>query len=190
MKEVDVRRKIFRMLRLMGYWPITQTDATICPRCKTQVKPPIGRPDILVLNPRGRTAVVEVKILRPTEQSFPFDRITPEQHQWLDRWEADGGLGYLGLGAIRPHKSKDYLEHLWLVDWSRWKEIEGLVSPIQSSIPLVAGKGMRRELQENHYDLTTLLEPWRVQHSSAGWQVPARHTALPQEMLQCNLVPA
>jgi hypothetical protein len=181
MKEVDVRRKIFRMLRLMGYWPITQTDATICPRCKTKVKPPIGRPDILVLNPVGRTAVVEVKVLRRNDASFSFDRISPEQRRWLDKWEADGGLGYIALGAIRPHKSKDYLEHLWLVDWYRWKEIEGLVSPIQNSIPLVAGKGMRRELQVHHYDLTTLLDSWQVQHSSKEWKLPAGHTVLPQE---------
>ena len=181
MKEVHVRRKIFRILRLMGYWPITQTDATICPRCKTKVKPPIGRPDILVLNPVGRTAVVEVKVLRRNDASFPFDRISPEQRQWLDRWEADGGLGYIALGAIIPRKTKDYLENLWLVDWNCWKEVEGLVSPIQSSIPLVAGKGMRRELQERHYDLTTLLAPWQMKPSTGEWVLPAKHSVLPQE---------
>ena len=184
MKETDVRRKVFRMLRLLGYWPITQTDATICPRCRTKVKPPIGRPDILVLNPTGRTVVVEVKVLRRNDASFPFDRITPEQHKWLDKWEADGGLGYVGLGAIRPHNSKDYLEHLWLVDWSRWKEVEGLVSPIQDSIPFVAGKGMRRELQDNHYDLVTMLGRWGLARDNGDWHLPERHSAWPEETLQ------
>jgi len=181
MKEADVRRMIFKSLRVLGYWPITQTDATICPRCKTKVKPPIGRPDILVLHPTGRTMVVEVKVLRPGEKSFPMNRITPEQRQWLGRWAEDGGQGYLALGAIRKRGSRDYLEHFWLVDWTAWTETEGLVSPIQSSIPLAAGKGMRRELQENDYSLTTMLGPWALRRDNGVWELPEGHSAWPEE---------
>ena len=36
-----------------------------------------------MLNPTGRTVVVEVKVLRRNDASFPFDRITPEQHKWF-----------------------------------------------------------------------------------------------------------
>jgi hypothetical protein len=183
MKEADVRRQVFRMAHKgLGYWPITQTDASVCPRCRTKVKPPIGRPDILWLHPFTSSRVCEVKILRAGEQSFPFDRITQEQRQWLDRWEADGGLGYLAIGALRPHNSKTYLDHLWLVDWAAWKEVEGLVSPIQLSIPLVASKGMRRELQDNHHDMVTLLEPWRLSRDNGTWQLPPGHSAWPQEV--------
>jgi hypothetical protein len=182
MNEADVRRKIYRMLRELGYWPITQTDASICPKCGTRTVPPIGRPDILVLHPTVQPAVVEVKSLRRTETSFPFDRITPEQRQWLDRWQEVGGLGYLALGVIRPHGTKGYLDYLWLVDWADWKEIEGLVTPIQNSIPLEAGKGMRRELQERRLDLLTLLSRWDLHDRQTGrWRLPGEHSAWPKE---------
>jgi hypothetical protein len=182
MNESDVRRKIYRLLRELDYWPITNTNTSICPRCKAQVKPTIGRPDILVLHPKTRPIVVEVKCLRQSETSFPFNRVTPEQHTWLNRWEEDGGLGYLALGVLRPHRSRVYLDHLWLVDWAYWKEIEGLVSPIQNSIPLTAGKGMRQELQAHQLDLLTLLRHCSLHDAATGqWQLPAGHSAWPEE---------
>ena len=182
MNEADVRGKVFKTLRLLGYWPITQTDATICPRCRTKVKPPIGRPDILVLHPTAKDLVVEVKALRPADTAFPFDRISPEQRKWLDRWEEVGGRGYIGLGAIRKHQSRDHLEYLWLVDWTDWKEIEGLVSPIQSSIPFAAGKGMRRAIQEHDYCLPAMLKPWALARQNGAWEIPDAHSAWPQEV--------
>ena len=182
MKEKDVRQKVFHTVRQLGYWPITQTDAAICPRCRTKIKPPIGRPDILVLHPMGRSIVIEVKALRPDEKSLSFNSITPEQRRWLDRWQQDGGLGYLAIGALRRHNSKIYLEHLWLVDWWSWKEVEGLVSPIQNSIPLMVGKGMRRKLQDNRYDMVTLLDSWHLARDNGTWQLSPGHSARPQEV--------
>ncbi|NIV32718.1 MAG: hypothetical protein GWN58_25720 [Anaerolineae bacterium] len=181
MNEADVRRKVYRLLRELGYWPITQTDATVCPKCGTRSIPPIGRPDILVLHPTQRSVVVEVKSLRRTETSFPFKRVTPEQRQWLDRWEEAGGLGYLAVGVLRPHKTKTYLDHLYLVDWTAWKEAEGLVSPIQGSIPLEAGKGTRRVLQEKHLDILNLLRHWALHSEDGRWQLPKGHSAWPEE---------
>ena len=181
MNEADVRRKIYRLLREVGYWPITQTDATICPKCNTRSVPPIGRPDILVLHPTEGCAVVEVKSLRRTEKSFPFDRITDQQRKWLDRWEDDGGRGYLALGVLRPHGSKTYLDYLYLVDWAYWKEIEGLVRPIQLSIPLIAGKGTRQELQAKHLDILTLLFTYSLHNAFFGqWCIPDSHSARPE----------
>jgi hypothetical protein len=182
MNEADVRRKVYRLLRDLGYWPITQTDASVCPKCHTVIRPPIGRPDILALHPTARSVVVEVKSLRRTETSFPLDRVTPEQHKWLDRWEEAGGLGYLAPGVLRQHGSKDYLDGLWLVDWAAWKVAEGLVSPIQNSIPLMAKKGMRRELQEQQLDMLTLLQHWDLHGRMTGrWQLPDGHSAWPEE---------
>lgn len=182
MKEADVRRKVYRLFRELGYWPITQTDATVCPKCGTRSVPPIGRPDILALHPRARPIVVEVKSLRRTETSFPFSRITPEQRQWLDRWQEAGGLGYLALGVLRCRGARTYLDYLYLVDWAGWKEIEGLVSPIQASIPLEASKGTRRELQEWHFDILTLLNHWDLHNRMTGrWQLPVGHSAWPEE---------
>lgn len=182
MNETYIRRKVFRMFRNMGYWPITQTDASKCPRCHTLLRPPIGRPDILVLHPRAQTLVVEVKALRANETSFAFNNVTPEQHAWLDAWLAEGGCGYLALGVIRQAKSRHRLTNLYLVDWAAWRRVEQLVGTFQASIPLVAGKGTRKELQARHLDIVTLLPSWELVAQTGGaWRLPERHSAWTNE---------
>jgi hypothetical protein len=181
MNEAYVRRQVFRMFRLMGYWPITQTDAAKCPECHALIRPPIGRPDILVLHPRAQTIVVEVKVLRPAETAFSFDDVTPEQHAWLSAWLNHGGNGYLAIGIIRQAKTKHKLEHLYLVDWLAWLGAETIVKPIQNSIPLVAGKGMRKELQANSLDIIHLLQSYELMRHSGGWHLPDGHSAWTDE---------
>ena len=67
-------------------------------------------------------------------------------------------------------------------DWAAWKEVEGLVAPIQNSIPLEAGRGTRRELQEQQLDMLTLLCRWDLHDRQAGrWQLPQSHSAWPEE---------
>lgn len=170
MNEADVRGKLSRAARLSGLWPISQTDASVCPTCRNLVRPPIGRPDTLLLNPKGKTEVVEVKVMHPKETSFQFAHIEEKQRLWLDRWEADGGTGYLALGAIRAHGSRHGLDHLWLIEWGKWKEIEARIAPIQSSIPLFAGKGYKKILQEKHLDLVTLCKQYEMYKEDGEWK--------------------
>jgi len=142
---------------------------------------------MLWLHPTSSSRVCEVKTLRANETSFPFNRVTNEQRQWLDRWETNGGLGYLAIGGLRQHKTKTYLDYLWLVDWSRWKEVEGLVKPIQASIPLKATEGMRRALQQAGLDLVSLLAPWSLKDSETGqWYLPPDHSAWPGGGAPCQ----
>ena len=180
MKEKQVRQKVFRLLKALGYWPITQMDTAICGRCGAKIKPPIGRPDIIVPHPEKRSIVVEVKALRRNETSFSFSNITLEQRKWLKAWGEAGGLGYIALGVIRPAGKRDVLEHLYLVDWLSWWHMEFLVSPIQASVPLFAGKGTRKELQADHLDIVTLLAPWELSRHQGGWDLPPNHTAWPR----------
>lgn len=181
MNEAYVRRKVFRMFRLMGYWPITQTDAAKCPKCHALIRPPIGRPDILVLHPQAQTLVVEVKVMHPADTAFSFNNVTPEQHTWLEAWQASGGQGYLALGIIRQAKTRHKLEHLYLIDWRAWLEAEIAVKPIQNSIPLVAGKGMRKELQAGNLDIVTLLSLYELVQQEGGWRLPKSHSAWTDE---------
>ena len=179
MKEIQVRQKIFRLLVSLGYWAITQTDTAICGRCGAKIKPPIGRPDIISLHPEHRSIVVEVKTLARRATSFSFSRITPEQRKWLDGWYGAGGLGYIALGVIRPAGKRDKLEHLYLIDWLFWHDVETLVRPIQASLPLVAGKGTSTVLQARNLDIVTLLAPWELSRRQGTWHLPPGHTAWP-----------
>lgn len=175
MKEADIRREVYHMLHTdLGLWPITQTDAVPCPKCHALSKPPIGRPDILVLNPTGRSAVIEVKALNLEQQkSFAFSNVTPEQRVWLDRWADDDGPGYLAIGTVgvRPRR-------LWIVDWIYWQEVEDSVGEIQNSLPYIAGKGFRKELQEMGQDMDRLLSNHELIRKAGGWVLPPDHSLL------------
>jgi len=175
--ETDVRQKIFKLARTLGYWPITSSNTTVCPRCKSLVLPTIGRPDILWLNPRGAGRVSECKVLRQKESAFSFSEVTQDQKDWLDRWQEDGGIGYIAFGVIRPAGKLSHLERLYLVDWAAWRGVERLVVPTQNSIPYIAGPGFARALQDNRYDIVTLLRPWELERDQGCWHLPLIHSA-------------
>jgi hypothetical protein len=153
MNEADVRRKLFRTARALGYIPITQTDLytpipsgavglarALVGRTSGEVrgmaaalagmlsgavaKPPTGRPDTLWLNVSGPTKVCEVKVVRPAETGFSFSKIDDKQRKWLNWWRGMGGAGYLGIGHIVKGGSRDALKSLWLVPWEYWAWLE------------------------------------------------------------------
>jgi hypothetical protein len=162
LNETTIRQEIGRVFKSLGDWPITQTDATRCPKCGCLVKPPIGRPDIII--PK---AVCEVKVVPKSNGSFPFENIRAEQRQWLDAWtEAHGEGAYLGIGTLVPRQRR-----LWILPWTAWRQLEDTIAPIQSSVPVIAGKGMRKKLQENHLDLHTLLRDWELTRITGGWEL-------------------
>jgi hypothetical protein len=176
MNEADVQRKLCHAFRSAGYWDITQTDAAQCPSCGTLTHPKTGRPDVLLLHPHQASRVCEVKALRAGETSFPFSRIEDKQRKWQERWMDDGGLGYIGLGVIRQHGKRQHLDHLYLVDWASWLDIEGLVRQIQDSIPYQAGSGYAKELQEKQWDIIHLLADYEVSRRNRKWVLPEEST--------------
>lgn len=173
MKEKDIRLKINHLLRELGYWPITQTDAIKCSKCGTLFYPKKGRPDMLCLHPSAPSIVVETKALGvQTSQvgSLSFSHITDEQREWLDRWALDGGLGLIGVGVIDKSGSRDKLLNLYLVPWQTWLAWEERVEPHQKSWPYTQYKGMRKALRWVTMDVC--LTGWDV---SDG--IPEHHPA-------------
>ena len=169
MNETSVRQKVFRLLKKLDEIPITQTDANRCPNCGSMTKPPIGRPDILG-TPKF---VIEVKVLSVNETSFPFSKISDKQRKWLNFWSIKRRLpGFIALGVIRPHGSREYLENLYLVPWENWLEVEDTLKVYQNSIPYEAGKGYKKELQEQSLDIVTLLSEYEVYRKNKEWVVP------------------
>jgi len=184
MRELEVRTRIRGMLWRLGYWPITQTDATKtkCDKCGNWVMayPPKGRPDILVLHPRGLNIVVEVKAIFPDETSFQFSKINEDQRDWLDLWAKDKGHGYLGLGVITKTGSKDRLDSIYLVDWKNWLEMEAKLRPIQASVPLDWERARFLAIKDGKLDIRRLLKSWKLtQDKKHRWVLPAGHTAHP-----------
>jgi hypothetical protein len=202
MEEANIRGEVSHMLREMGYWPITQTDAyapfdiagakrllaalasKVGPHIKplvfqlgnildnAQFKPPLGRPDILVLDPLGPSRVVEVKALNLKQStSFAFKAIEDNQRKWLDNWQEARGHGFIALGTIVPRGKH---RHLWIVPWSMWKQIEAQITPYQQSIPFSAGKGYRTELQAG-LDLLRLMGDYACQRQNGHWVLPSEH---------------
>jgi hypothetical protein len=147
-------------------------DTVICYECGTKIVPSRGRPDIFVLNPTAPTYVCEVKVLLAGETSLPFNKVTEKQRLWLDRWANDGGRGFIGLGVIRKHGKVDRLEHLYLIPWEAWLRAESLIRPFQASIPLEAGPGYSRELQEAGMDILHLFQRFEMIRESGHWQLP------------------
>lgn len=175
MKEDTVRREVYGVLRDAGYWPTRGRDAVTCPKCGTQVLPPIGRPDILVLAPRGVSRVLEVKAVNwARSKSFPFSEIRIEQRNWMNSWMDAGGTGYLAIGTVnvRPRR-------LWIVDWVAWLGIEEDVLEFQSSIPVDLSLGQfKKTLQKRNFDLSTLGEAYELRRRARAWHLPEGHSLL------------
>ena len=134
---------------------------------KATPRPPKGRPDILVLNPMGSTRVVEVKVLNLTQKkSFSFTEIDDSQRRWLDRWEEDGGLGFLALGTVGVARGQ---RRCWLIPWGIWKSTEASVSKYQLSIPYEAGPGFKKPLQEHHLDIITQFAAFELAWRLGCW---------------------
>lgn len=166
MNETAVRQQVFHAASLAHEWPITQTNTTVCPRCHTQIRPPIGRPDILIVR-----SAIEVKVVGAKDTSFAFSEINEDQREWQDKFLRDGKLGYIALGVIRQHGKVQKLDHLYMVPWAAWLETEDKIRPYQASIPVEATKGMRKELQEQHLDILTLLAPYEMERSNGVYEI-------------------
>jgi len=175
--EADVRLKVGHALRALGYWDIHGTDAVKCSKCGNLFYPEKGRPDLLCLHPATASIVVEVKVLRPDETSFPFKEIDESQRKWLDRWLGDGGRGYIALGVIRQHGRVQRLDYLYIVDWDVWLMMERWISAIQGSIPFSVDRCRSTILKEHEWDILHLLLPWQMDYQQGLWHLCELHSA-------------
>ena len=172
--EAHVRRELYQMWRINWYWPIRMRDAVVCPKCRTRILPDVGRPDILIINPVGRTRVCEVKVVSiDRRNSFTFDQVTDEQHKWLDNYLADNGLGYLAIGTVgeRPRS-------LWLIDWGLWTQIETRTKEEYDVgfIPVYRDGITRIAMREDEWSIENLCSHCRLTRSSGLWHLPRGHS--------------
>lgn len=184
MNELDVSLKVAHAFQALGYDADKVQDAIVCPRCNNKMVPSRGRPDRAMIHPSARSCYVEAKVVRPDETSFSFSEINAEQRATLDNWRARGGIGYLALGIIRRPKRNDRLSGLYLIEWSRWRALESLVTPHQNSIPVVAGAGFSKAIQDGQLDIQRQLWQWALEPIKGGWAIPDRHPATEQLRLK------
>lgn len=175
LNEASIRREVYSLLRGLGYWPTRGRDTIVCPVCGREIHPPIGRPDLLVLAPRGVTRVLEVKAVNWSRtKSFPFSDIKVEQRNWLNGWTDAGGIAYLAIGTVnvRPRR-------LWVVDWTAWLGIEENVLEFQESVPIDLEQGrFKKSLQNRKFDLSTLGKDYELERRARAWHLPGGHTLL------------
>ena len=133
-----------------------------------------------MIHPSARPCYVEVKTVRRDETSFSFSEITGKQRATLDDWRSRGGIAYLALGIIRRPKRNDRLSALYLIEWGEWIFIESLVSRYQNSIPVKAGPGFSKALQDQLLDIESQLAHSALEQIKGGWKIPDRHPAIEQ----------
>lgn len=170
MQEAKVRQEIYRMLGTMGYWPVRGRDTIVCSRCGNHMHPPIGRPDILVLSPKGTNSVVEVKVVNmKRDKAFALDKIRDEQRSWLTSWRQDGGMGFLAIGTVnvRPRR-------LWLIPWVLWEMIEDALGiDCKKSIPVDLTTYSRSPGVK--IDIATKFQDFEMIWNEGQWWLPDNH---------------
>jgi len=161
MKESDVRRAIHRMLRYRyNLWPDHWPDIAGVKEA--------GRPDLVVMNPRGPGFYIEVKaIFLNRNTSFNFSSIEDSQRRWLTTWEEQRPNGsYLAIGTICRNRS------IFIIPWLKWLAVEDMITPIQRSLPYKVGPGYKKHMQDNGLDFR-LISKWKCnQVSTNEWALP------------------
>lgn len=174
--EATIRRELYQMLRYRyNLWPDHFPDIAA-------VKQP-GRPDLVVMNPKGPGYYVEVKAFAPDkETAFPFSCITEGQRKWLTMWndQCDNVAGsWLAIGAYGTR------HEIYLIPWADWLGYEDLLSPYQNSLPYKVGHGYDTEMQRLKIDFRML--EWakllRVPTKErlpgeSGWRIPPQWEAM------------
>ena len=200
MQEKDIRLEIQVLMRSLGFWDYHPPDDTpvVTP---TQIEKIIdtfhlpknawgillnifklpefrretismARPDIFCLNPFGRTAVIEVKIIEPKVKIEPWlnpRKISNGQRDWLDRWSYDAdGLGFLAVGTIETPR------RLWIVPWKEWDTMEKRIAERQ---PIVT------EIPDFRINISDLLADYELKKITGGWALPLFHPLLGEAMV-------
>lgn len=124
----------------------------------------IGRCDVFAAR-MGKAVSIEIK---NGKTSFQLDHLREPQREWAE-WTMKEPYCveyyiYLTIGKNPPNWSPGkYIPKVsWLIPYQSYLEVEEKVNAIQKSIPYRAGKGMRKEIQENKLDALTLYKPWEL----------------------------
>jgi len=184
MNEIYVRDRIRDTLKKYLYDVAVVTDGIKCHGCHTVIVPKSGRPDLKATFDVHRhpgiirpTVRVEVKVVKSSKTSFDLNLITDVQRNGLTWRAKDKRLVYLALGIISAGVPRDQLQRIYLVPWVNWLIAEGMITPYQNSMPLLAKKGMRREVQDEKLDIAHLLQGWELAKLKKGWGIPSTHPA-------------
>ena len=191
MDEAKLRNEVQHLIRDLGFWDYHPPDDTpvatagqiqqIIQACRITVAnafgiirnilmPPewrrdkisLARPDIYGLNPRGYTAVIEVKLMAEKKKIEPWihpNVISIGQRQWLDNWVFNSsGPGFLAIGTA------DTPRRLWVVPWGDWVEMEHKLHELSPDF---------------HIKVSNLEDHWECKWITGGkWELPLYHPLL------------
>lgn len=173
--------EITRSIRSWGFYTLKPTDAYQtgwAQKRPTQLIVPTegGRFDMFVMG-NGRVAAVEVK---NDELAFAFAQFQQNKRDWLKLMEPFQISSWLCLllGNMSPAYNKEVhptSRRAWLMPIEHYFAVEELISPIQNSIPMIAGKGYNKTLQENHWDAVNLFSDYELTWGKGSWELPSGH---------------
>jgi hypothetical protein len=168
--EKDFSAKIRKAAWLVGSkWPLIYPNTSVCPKCHHQLFPLPDRPDIIIA-----CEGIEVK---EGEDRLAFNTISEGQREWADK-RTEEGFKYwiaLQLGRDRPDSKSINKKRAWLVPWTKWKEMEAIVSQYQKSLPLVISSRSKLQLKDNSLDAVNLLNNYELEWTNKSWKIPDSH---------------
>jgi hypothetical protein len=138
-----------------------------------------GRADQMIVR-GGRGCYIEAKT---GTTGFDFDTLRPNQREWIESFALPEPYRmevwiWLAMGTDRPNNTQpDALPRKhWLIPYPVMLHVEKQVRPIQRTLPYRAGKGMRKEIQEQKLDALNLLRLWELEWVGGGvWDIPEGH---------------
>jgi hypothetical protein len=147
------------------------------PTAKFATKDEPGRADRMVVC-KGRGCYIEIK---DGYNAFSFSDLRPNQRQWIEevalKKEQTSVWIWLVLGDSPPDRNPLLYNsrQAWLFPFSVFMEAEARVEPYSGSIPYRAGKGYRKELQEQHLDAVHIFARYALRWHKGQWKLPLPH---------------
>ena len=171
MERSLVQRECCSSITQAGGYAFKVRDAIICPTCHTEIVPTGGRPDYFcTLGTYG--FLVEVKAAR---SSFAFSLFTERQREFA-KWYVNDLHGdiYIWLSMGMRVNSREYPRKTWFIPLKDFLVVEALIGEYQNSLPYLAEKGYKLELQDQQLDAVHLLASWELEWQGGGlWSVNA-----------------
>ncbi len=158
-----------------------------------------GRADVWAYR-AGKAVMVEVKF---GAENFMFDQWSEGQRSWArdyclaEPYNTEYWI-WLTIGQNPPHWSPDkYMpKRTWLVHYHDMLYIESLLAPYQATLPYLARKHMRIEVQEQKLDAVHLLKRLEIYWGGSGqWHIPVSHPFrqmyidIPQPAMYTSILP-
>jgi len=115
---------------------------------------------------QGRPLKVEAKAWWSERANFPLSRFSKNERGYMQRGMAQGFQCWITIALLDTEPTRGACNHLYVVPWSDWLIIEGLLGE------RVSGNYKGRSMRGRDIDL---LDGYAIVRDGRWWVIPARH---------------